>query len=296
MRESVSSNFRPQDQRIQNERGFHEIKLYLSKSLILNKQQFCYFIMTTKPLTKMSITNKKKNISDKIKQILKPKTFIPKDFILNSKSLTKLIFFIALLSILTGCNSNKSSEDFLVSGLIRELNSQRNLTIYDDIQRIVFNMDNSKNTENTNELLNYINDPTNDPKIKSEEFENRYFLNYSDKDKIIKNNSNQLPLEENKISTQSLSPIIISPSTITLKVGEPLNLDYYVYDFDSDYLKVWVEGWDKKDNYITTLGDEGVHTITIYASDYESVSKSKIIINVIRKPSIFDLKLTHSIN
>lgn len=241
-----------------------------TKHLILNQ-------IESENRQKVSLVSKKRAIQTDVPHKLKP--FI------------QLILLIALLFLVTSCTSSNTSEDSIVSAVIKELNSQRNLTIYDEIERIVFTPDNSEHTLNDTKII---------PTPVSEHNLNRNLSNENKFPTHSVHSSNEMAVESdrnsvNNGSLNSLAPKIIAPLVISLKVGEPLKLDYHVYDLDSDYIKVWIDGWVNSDNYQTKKGDEGVHSVYIYASDYESTTKTKLTINVIREQKLSDVKITHQI-
>jgi len=206
------------------------------------------------------------------------------------QSVIQVILIISLSILISSCNSNNSSEDSLVSELIKELNSQRNISIYDDVEKIVFNSENNKGEpafKATSEMdsLEIDRDASFDP---SESLDSK-------NDSSDNNKSNSKVESKEKSNGQYLShtPFIVAPLIITLEVGAPLNLAYHVYDIDSDYVLTWVDGWVKSADYVTKSGDEGVHSITVYASDYESTVERNVTINVIRKNQLSNVEIFH---
>jgi hypothetical protein len=244
--------------------------------------------MTTKRVISNEIENKNRHNASLFSKKRNLETYMPNKL----KPFIQLSLLVTLLFLVTGCTSGKTSEDSLVSGIIRELNSQRNLTIYDDIERIIFapdnsdyNINNSKITTTSASEHNLNGNLSNENKSVVESVKTyEEIAKESDKNTAY-----------NKNSSDSFAPKIIAPLVISLNVGDPLKLDYHVYDLDSDYIKVWIDGWVDSANYQTKKGDEGVHSVYIYASDYDSTAKARIIVNVIREQKLSDIKITHQI-
>ena len=199
----------------------------------------------------------------------------------------QIILVISLVFLISGCSSNGSSEDSLVSDLIKELNSQRNISIYDDVEKIVFNSENDKRESAFKATSNIESDNSFDS---SESLDSK-----NDSSNDNNSNSNGESIQRGNEQDISHAPVIVVPSVITLEVGDSLNLIYHVYDIDSNYILTWIDGWVKSENYTIKPGDEGVHSISVYASDYESSTEKNVTINIIRETQLSKVEIFYNL-
>lgn len=87
-------------------------------------------------------------------------------------------------------------------------------------------------------------------------------------------------------------PTIEIDTEITLMEGETVVLEPEVVDPDGDEVEVKYSGWMNSDTYKTTMDDQGLHKVTITASDgqlEESVVVRITVENVNRPPEIHGL-------